>query len=357
MEHATRLPALALPLPALAVPLPSRHGFTRGSWYVESSHLEIVNHGHSLHPGGTDLRRGDGLLNLIGKTPLIPLFFPDEQRTVWGKCEFLNPSGSIKDRLARTIVLDAEIRGELHSGSIILECTSGNTGIAFAMVGAARGYRVTIVMSENASGERRKIIEHFGAQLILFQANGYQRGIEMTREMVIENPNYFLPMQFENPLNSWDHEHETVQELLAQCPMPIDAFVSGYGTGGTLSGCCKGLKSARPETKVYAMEPSEAALLAGEEACCHWIEGIAGGFVPPLMRGVPLDGTLKVSSPAALEMTRRLNKEFGLLVGSSSGANVSAAMEVAKKLPKEAVVFTVLCDRAERYFSTRLFDC
>lgn len=208
-------------------------------------------------------------MNLIGNTPLIPLFFPDEQRTVWGKCEFLNPSGSIKDRLARTIVLDAESRGELHDGSIILECTSGNTGIAFAMVGAARGYRVTIVMSENASGERRKIIEHFGAQLILFQANGYQRGIE------------------------------------------------------------------RAETKVYAMEPSEAALLAGEEACCHWIEGIAGGFVPPLMRGVPLDGTLKVSSPAALEMTRRLNKEFGLLVGSSSGANVSAAMEVAKNCLKK----------------------
>jgi cysteine synthase A len=224
------------------------------------------------------------------------------------------------------------------------------------MIGAARGYGVAIVMSERASGERRKIIEHFGAKLILFGESGYQHGIEMTRQMAAEDPRYFLPRQFENPLNTADHEHETVKELLAQAPATIDAFVSGYGTGGTLSGCCIGLKQANPSTKVFAMEPSEAALLAGEEACCHWIEGIAGGFVPPLMRNVPLDGTLKVSSPDAIAMTRRLNKEFGLLVGSSSGANVSAALEVAKQLPQDSLVVTVLCDRAERYFSTRLFD-
>jgi cysteine synthase A len=293
---------------------------------------------------------------MIGNTPLIPLQFDDCQRTVWGKCEFLNPSGSIKDRLARTIILEAESRDAINSDSIILECTSGNTGIAFAMIGAARGYGVAIVMSERASGERRKIIEHFGAKLILFSESGYQHGIEMTRQMAESDPRYFLPRQFENPLNTADHEHETVKELLAQSPHKIDAFVSGYGTGGTLSGCCLGLKKANPDTKVFAMEPSEAALLAGEEACCHWIEGIAGGFVPPLMRNVPLDGTLKVSSPDAIAMTRRLNKEFGLLVGSSSGANVCAALDVAKQLPKDSLVVTVLCDRAERYFSTRLFD-
>ena len=302
------------------------------------------------------MRRGDGLFQMIGHTPLIPLHFPEFDRNVWVKCEFLNPSGSIKDRLARMIVRDAEAHGLLNSDSIILECTSGNTGIAFAMVGAARGYKVAIVMSRAASGERRKIIEHFGAELILFDANGYQHGIEMTRKMAEADSRYFLPRQFENPLNAADHEHETSQEILQQSLRPVDAFVSGYGTGGTLAGCCTGLKAANPHTKVYAMEPKEAALLAGEEACCHWIEGIAGGFVPPLLRNVPLDGTLKVSSPDAIAMTRRLNKEFGLLVGSSSGANVSAALEIAKNLPSDSVVVTMLCDRAERYFSTRLFE-
>ena len=300
-------------------------------------------------------RRGDALLSLIGNTPLIPLYFEREDRTVWVKCEFLNPSGSIKDRLAKTIVVDAEQRGLLHADSILLECTSGNTGIAFAMIGAARGYRVAIVMSQRASSERRKIIAHFGAELILFDQSGYQHGIEMTQQMAAENPNYFLPRQFENPLNTQDHQQETAVELLAQCPQPIDVFVAGYGTGGTLSGCCLGLKAANNQTQVFAMEPAEAALLSGEEACCHWIEGIAGGFVPPLIRGVPLDGTIKVSSSEAIEMTRRLNKEYGLLVGSSSGANVTAALSIACQRAPQSTVVTILCDRAERYFSTRLF--
>lgn len=302
------------------------------------------------------MQRGDALLRLIGHTPTIPIHFSDAQRTLWVKCEFLNPSGSIKDRLARTIVLDAEKRGLLSSDSILLECTSGNTGIAFAMVGAARGYKVAIVMSEKASGERRKIIQHFGAELILFSDQGYRRGIEMTRQMAADDPRYFLPRQFENPLNAWDHEHETGVEMLEQMNQHIDAFVSGYGTGGTLAGCSKALKRRNPQTKVYAMEPAEAALLAGEEACCHWIEGIAGGFVPPLLQNVPIDGTLKVSSEEAMHMTRRLNREFGLLVGSSSGANVAAALQLAKTMPENARVVTLLCDRAERYFSTRLFE-
>ena len=302
------------------------------------------------------MKRGDALLGLIGNTPLIPLHFEAEDRTVWGKCEFLNPSGSIKDRLARTVVLDAEQRGLLQPETTILECTSGNTGIAFAMVGAARGYRVAIVMSKRASGERRMIIRHFGAELILFDEPGYQAGIEITRQMASANSNYFLPCQFENPLNAVDHEHETAPEILRDAPGPIDVFVTGYGTGGTLAGCSRSLKAARKETKIFAMEPSESALLAGEEACCHWIEGIAGGFVPPLLRGVEIDGTCKVSSPEAIDMTLRLNREFGLLVGSSSGANMAAALRYAMTLPKEAIVVTILCDRAERYFSTRLFN-
>lgn len=314
-----------------------------------NSTLTSPSNGHNPH-------RGDALLSLIGDTPLIPLYFERENRTVWVKCEFLNPSGSIKDRLAKTIIVDAERNGLLHSKSVILEATSGNTGIAFAMLGASRGYGVTIVMSEKASGERRRIIEHFGAKLILFPAGGYQVGIEMTQQMAAADPNYFLPRQFENPLNALDHQLETGAEILRQCPAPIDAFITGYGTGGTLAGCSRALKDARPETKIYAMEPAEAALLAGEEACCHWIEGIAGGFVPPLLRGVSIDGTCKVSSPDAITMAQRLNRQYGLLVGSSSGANVAAALAIANELGPQSMVVTLLCDRAERYFSTRLFD-
>lgn len=302
------------------------------------------------------MKRGEALMRMIGNTPLIPLEFGPEDRTVWVKCEFLNPSGSIKDRLARTIIQDAQERQLLNSDSVILECTSGNTGIAFAMMGAACGYSVTILMSERASGERRRIIQHFGAKLILFSESGYSRGIDLTRQMAADDTRYFLPRQFENPLNALDHQHETGQEILAQAPGPIAAFVSGYGTGGTLAGCSRALIEANQATRVYAMEPAESALLAGEEACCHWIEGIAGGFIPPLMLGVHLDGTCKVSSPDAIEMTRRLNREYGLLVGSSSGANVAAALTIAGSLPKQSIVVTLLCDRAERYFSTRLFE-
>ncbi len=307
-------------------------------------------------PSENPMRPGDSLLRLIGNTPLIPLHFEEEDRTVWVKCEFLNPSGSIKDRLARTIVVDAEKRGLLTPDSILLECTSGNTGIAFAMIGAAREYPVAIVMSDRASGERRTIIEHFGAKLILFSGKGYQEGIEITRRMAAEDPRYFLPCQFENPLNAWDHKHETGQEILRQLPGRIDAFVSGYGTGGTLAGCSRALLARHPGLRVIAMEPAESALLAGEEACCHWIEGIAGGFVPPLLRGLKIDAISKVSSPEAIDMTRRLNRRFGLLVGSSSGANVAAALRQAVELGKDSVVVTMLCDRAERYFSTRLFE-
>ena len=300
--------------------------------------------------------RGAPLLALIGNTPIIPLRMEPENRTIWAKCEFLNPSGSIKDRLARTIITDAHSRGLLNEDSDILECTSGNKGIAFAMIGAACGYPVTIVMSERASGERRRIIEHFGAKLILFNVSGYQHGIELTQQMAAKDSRYFLPRQFENPLNAWDHEHETGQEILKQAPGPIAAFVSGYGTGGTLAGCSRALKTANSSTKIFAMEPAESALLAGEEACCHWIEGIAGGFIPKLLQGVAIDGTCKVSSPDAIAMTRRLNRQFGLLVGSSSGANVAAALSIASSMPEDAVVVTLLCDRAERYFSTRLFE-
>jgi len=301
--------------------------------------------------------RAGPVLSLIGHTPMVPLRFEPEGLTVYAKCEFLNPSGSIKDRFAKTVLVDAWQRGLLHSGSIILECSSGNTGIALSMVGAALGYRVCILMSAGASEERRKIIRQLGAELILFDSAGrYQTGIEMSRAMAAKDANYFLPRQFENPLNASDHEHETGQEILQQAGGPIDAFVTGYGTGGTLAGCGQAIRKRWPAARIMAMEPAEQALLAGECPCCHFIEGVADGFIPPLLRAAPLDGNIKVTSREAMAMTWRLQREFGLLVGTSSGANVTAALALARELGPEARVVTLLCDRAERYFSTALFD-
>lgn len=287
---------------------------------------------------------------------MIPILFEPEGVTIHAKCEFLNPSGSVKDRLAQCIVADAEQRGLLRPDSIILECTSGNTGIALAMVGAAKGYRVAILMSESASIERRQLIQHYGAEVILFKTTtGYQTGIDLSLRMAAGDSRYFLPKQFENPLNAADHEHTTGQEILRQLPGTIDAFVAGYGTGGTLAGCGKAIKARHPEARIIAMEPAEAALLAGEMPCCHGIEGVAGGFVPPLLALAPLDGQVKVGSAEALAMARRLSAEFGLMVGTSSGANLAAALRVSRDLGPGARVVSILCDRAERYFSTRLF--
>ncbi len=296
------------------------------------------------------------VLDLIGRTPLLRLHFRPENLTVFAKAEFLNPSGSIKDRLALTIVEDAERRGLLRPDSIILECTSGNTGIAFAMVGAAKGYRVRILMSESASVERRHLIRQLGGEVELFAARqGYGTGIELSRELAARDPRIFLPRQFENPLNALDHELHTGPEIVAQLGGPAHAFVAGYGTGGTLTGCGRALRTAYPEIEVVAMEPAEAALLSGESPCCHFIEGVAGGYVPPLLRDAPIDRVEKVASADALAMARRLSREFGLLVGTSSGANIVAALRLAAARGPDARVVTILCDRAERYYSTRLF--
>ena len=301
--------------------------------------------------------RAQAVLSLIGNTPLVPLRFEPEGITLHAKCEFLNPSGSIKDRLAKHVLLDAEERGLLQPDSIVLECSSGNTGIALSMIGAAMGYRVKILMSSSASEERRRLIRQLGADLLLFDSAGmYQTGIEMSLRMAADNPRYFLPQQFENPLNVADHEATTGQEILRQTNGPIDAFVHGFGTGGTLAGCGKAIKKRWPAARIVAMEPAEQALLAGECPCCHFIEGVADGFIPPLLRDAPLDEHVKVKSIEAMEMTRRLHREFGLLVGTSSGANVVAALQVAGEMGNRATIVTLLCDRAERYFSTALFD-
>ncbi len=303
-----------------------------------------------------DSKLNSGILGLIGRTPLLALHFKSENLTVYAKGEFLNPSGSIKDRLALTILRDASDRGLLHTDSVILECTSGNTGISLAMVGAALGHRVKILMSDTASVERRHLMRHLGADLQLFKATrGYLTGIEMSQKMAADDPRFFLPRQFENPLNALDHEENTGPEILNQLNNQVDAFVSGFGTGGTLTGCGRALKTQNSSTQIIAMEPAEAAMLSGEMPCCHSIEGVSGGFVPSLLKNAPIDQRIKVKSDEALRMTRRLAQEFGLLVGTSSGANVVAALRIAKSLGPGARVVTILCDRAERYYSTALF--
>ena len=306
----------------------------------------------------SDIHRRDAVFSLIGNTPLISLRFEAEAVTLLAKAEFLNPSGSIKDRFARYVVMDAEKQGLLGPGSVILECTSGNTGISLAMVGAACGYGVTILMSEGASVERRHLLKRLGAEVVLLSAGrSYQEGIDRSRRMAGADPRYFLSRQFENPLNREDHQRYTGREILRQVKGPIHAFVSGYGTGGSLSGCGLAIKARWPASRIIAMEPAEVELQAAECRCCFCIEGVAGkGFVPPLLRSAPIDGVEKVVATEAMIMTRRLHQEFGLLVGTSSGANVAAALRVARQLGPEAKIVTLLCDRAERYFSTPLFE-
>jgi len=294
------------------------------------------------------------VLDLIGGTPLISLRFEEEGVEIQAKAEFLNPSGSVKDRLARCVILDAEERGELTPDSIILECTSGNTGISLAMVGAACGYGVRIVMSSSASVERRNLLTRLGADLRLFECAGsYQEGIDLTLEMAAADDRIFLPRQFENPLNARDHAETTAREIIAQTG-EVHAFVSGYGTGGTISGTGRGLKEKWPDCKVVCMEPSGTAL-PGEFPCCHRIEGVSVNFTPALLADAPIDRRVAVNGREAMEMTRRLHREFGLLVGTSSGANVAVALQVAREMGPNSKVVTILCDRAERYFSTALF--
>lgn len=292
----------------------------------------------------------------IGRTPFVELTFPDQAEPIIAKCEFLNPSGSIKDRLAKAVLDEAEAHGRLQPDSIILECSSGNTGVAFAMQGAARGYAVTIVLSATASRERRALIEQFGGTVITFPGYDYSVGVRLTQAMAAADSRYFLPRQFENPLNALDHEHATALELVEQAAGRLDGFVVGYGTGGTLAGCSRTLRRHWPNIRICAMEPAEAALMSGQPSGAHEIEGIADGFIPELLQGVAIDEVFTVTSAEAITMTKRLAAEFGLLVGTSSGANVVAARQLARLLGPHARVATLLCDRAERYFSTSLFS-
>ncbi|MFH0910056.1 MAG: cysteine synthase A [Planctomycetota bacterium] len=293
--------------------------------------------------------RTDNILDLIGNTPLLQI--PGEQ--VFAKAEFLNPGGSIKDRVAVAMIEGAEQKGRLLPGSIIAEPSSGNTGIGLALVGRLKGYAVRIVMPEGMSEERKKLIRALGAELVLTpDAEGIAGAVARVRDMAAADPRVFVPQQFENPDNPRVHYEETAHELWRQMRGEIDCFVAGVGSGGTLQGVGTFLKERNPAVRIVAVEPKNVSALLGHEPGLHQIQGIGDGFIPSILDVSLVDEVLEVSDEDAIATTRWMSRDLGWLVGISSGANIWAARKLAASRPGS--VTTVLPDRVERYFSTAL---
>lgn len=294
----------------------------------------------------------DSILDAVGNVPLIRLK-KISSGNVFAKAEFLNPGGSIKDRVAKHIIASAEKEGKLKPGMTIIEATSGNTGIGLTLVGVQKGYEVVCVMPENMSEERKKIIKAFGGRCIFTGAQDSLSGcLKRLKEVVEAEPEkYFIANQFGNPHNPEIHYLKTAQEIWDDLKGGVDVFIAGVGSGGTLQGIGKFLKEKLPRVKVVAVEPKNSAALLGREPGLHQIQGIGDGFVPAVLDVSLVDMVFTVSDQEAIETTRRLSQEEGLLVGTSSGANVFAALHMDNGRNR---VLTVLPDRAERYFSTAL---
>jgi cysteine synthase A len=291
----------------------------------------------------------DNVLDLIGNTPLVQL----KGERIFAKAEFLNPGGSIKDRIALAMLQAARRDGKLKPDSIICEPTSGNTGIGLALVGRLMGYQVRIVMPQGMSEERKKLIRALGADLVLVpDEQGIAGAVRKTEEMAAEDARIFVPQQFKNSENPRVHYEKTAAELWRQMKGKIDCFVAGVGSGGTLQGVGKFLKEHRQGVRIMAVEPENRSALLGHEPGLHQIQGIGDGFIPDVLDVSLVDGVVEVSDEAAIETTRQLGRDYGLLVGISSGANVWAARKLAKEIGGN--ITTVLPDRAERYFSTAL---
>ena len=294
------------------------------------------------------------VLDLIGNTPLISL----EQTTglkIYAKAEFLNPGGSIKDRIALNMIEQAEKDGKLRPGMTIIEPTSGNTGIGLALAGVRKGYRVIIVMPENMSEERKKIIRALGAELVLTDPKLSIGGsVDKALEIASGSDDYFVPQQFQNPANPDIHYRTTAVELCEQLGKKIDIYVSGIGSGGTLQGVAKYLLEKNPDCRIVAVEPKNVSALLGDEPGLHQIQGIGDGFIPDVLDTSIITDIKTVTDEDAINTARELARIQGLLVGTSAGANVWAAKKMAEKYGKDKVIATILPDRAERYFSTAL---
>jgi len=291
----------------------------------------------------------DNVLDLIGNTPLVQL----RGERIFAKAEFLNPGGSIKDRVALAMLEGAERDGRLKPDSIIVEPTSGNTGIGVALVARLKGYPVKIVMPEGMSEERKKIIRALGAELILTpDEESIPGAVRRVEEMAAADARIFVPQQFENPDNPRCHYEDTAHELWRQIRGEVDCFVAGVGSGGTLQGVGRFLKEHKPDVHIVAVEPKDVSALLGHEPGLHQIQGIGDGFVPAVLDVSLVDEVIEVTDDDAIATTRQLGRDYGLLVGISSGANVWAARQLAGRI--DGNIATVLPDRAERYFSTAL---
>lgn len=302
------------------------------------------------------------LTELIGKTPLLELTNYEKKHelkaTVIGKLEYFNPAGSVKDRIAKAMIDDAEAKGLLGPDSVIIEPTSGNTGIGLASVAAARGYRIILTMPETMSVERRNLLKAYGAELVLTEgAKGMPGAIEKSKELADEIPHSFIPGQFTNPANPAAHKATTGPEIWEDTDEKIDFFVSGIGTGGTISGTGEYLKSKNPNIKIIAVEPDSSPVLSEGKAGPHKIQGIGAGFVPDTLNTKIYDEIIRVKNEDAFEVGRELSKTDGLLIGISSGAAVWAATEIAKRPENTGkVIVVILPDTGERYLSTPLFS-
>ncbi len=296
----------------------------------------------------------NSILELIGNTPMISL----QETTgceIFAKAEFLNPGGSIKDRIALNMLEEAEKSGKLKPGMTIIEPTSGNTGIGLALCGIRKGYKVIIVMPENMSDERKKIIHALGAELVLTPPELSIGGsVDKALEIAASSEEYFVPQQFENPANPSAHYRTTAVEIVEQLGKKIDVFVSGIGSGGTLQGIASYILEQNPDCKIVAVEPKNVSALLGDEPGLHQIQGIGDGFVPEVLDTSIITDIVEVTDEDAIATARELAAVQGCLVGTSSGANVWAAKQMAEKYGKDKVIVTILADRAERYFSTAL---
>ena len=300
----------------------------------------------------------DSILDTIGRTPVVKLHrVAPKHVTLYAKVESFNPGGSVKDRLALAIVLDAEAKGLLKPGDTIVEATSGNTGVALAMVAAARGYKFVATMAETFSIERRKLMRAYGAKVILTPAAERGSGMVRRAEALAKQHGWFLASQFANPANPAYHRQTTAAEILRDfAGQRLDHFVTGWGTGGTLTGVGEVLKVARPEVKITAAEPTAAALLQGKEWAPHKIQGWTPDFVPEVLNRDVADQILSITDVDAIATSRRLAAEEGIFVGISAGATVAAALQLAETAAEGSVLLAVLPDTGERYFSTPLFE-
>ena len=294
------------------------------------------------------------ITELIGRTPLVRLnrLSPTGGATIYGKVEFFNPGGSVKDRICLNMINEAERLGALKPGGTIVEPTSGNTGIGLALVAAVRGYKLILVMPESMSMERASLLSSYGAQLVLTPAwEGMKGSIREAESIIAQNPSYFMPDQFSNPANPAMHKKTTAIEILESLDGKIDAFVAAVGTGGTITGCGEVFKERNAKVKVIAVEPAGSPVLSGGEPGPHKIQGIGAGFIPKVLNQAILDRVMTVTDDEAYQTAKQLSKKEGLLVGISAGANVFASQKVAQELGPGKNVVTILCDTGERYIS------